>query len=281
MMTPWFKYWYDSFSALSVSFCFNFWSRWHRGARKGPHALHPVSQQSPQGYRRSSVNVCLVVPSSFPISKGRMSATSFLHSSFLQAINAVVLWPLHVWKVPQASKHLCSAKLQNRCDVSCACQSICPPKPSCACPLPVYLPSHTLLCLPVASLSALPHSAVLARCKSICPPTPCCACQSICPPTPQVLASLSALPHPRCLPVYLPSHTRGASQSICPPTPEVLASLSALQHPRCLPVYLPSNTRGACQSICPPTPEVLASLSAFPHPGCVPQHFITASVALW
>ena len=35
-----------------------------------------------------------------------MSAASFLHSSFLQAVNAVVLWLVRVEKVPQASEHL-------------------------------------------------------------------------------------------------------------------------------------------------------------------------------
>ena len=55
-----------------------------------------------------------------------MSAASFLHSSFLQAINAVMLWPVHVEKVPQASEHLCPAKLQTRCGICCAYQSICP-----------------------------------------------------------------------------------------------------------------------------------------------------------
>ena len=55
-----------------------------------------------------------------------MSAASFLHSSFLQAIDAVMLWPVHVEKVPQASEHICPTKLQTRCDICCACQSICP-----------------------------------------------------------------------------------------------------------------------------------------------------------
>ena len=32
-----------------------------------------------------------------------MSAASFLHSSFLPAISAVMLWLVHVQKVPQAS----------------------------------------------------------------------------------------------------------------------------------------------------------------------------------
>ena len=41
-----------------------------------------------------------------------MSAASFLRSSFLQAINAVMLWLVRVEKVPQASEHLCPAKLQ-------------------------------------------------------------------------------------------------------------------------------------------------------------------------
>ena len=41
----------------------------------------------------------------------------FLHSSFLQAISAVMLWPVHVQKVSQASEHLCPAKLQTRCDI--------------------------------------------------------------------------------------------------------------------------------------------------------------------
>ena len=54
------------------------------------------------------------------------SSSSFLHSSFLQAVNAVMLWPVHVQKVPQDSEHLCPAKLQTSCDLCCACQSICP-----------------------------------------------------------------------------------------------------------------------------------------------------------
>ena len=54
-----------------------------------------------------------------------MSAASFLHSSFLQAISAVMLWLVHVQKGPQTSEHLCPAKLQTRCDIYCACQSTC------------------------------------------------------------------------------------------------------------------------------------------------------------
>ena len=49
-----------------------------------------------------------------------MSTASFLHSSFVQAINAVMLWPEHVENVPQASEHLCPANLQTRCDICCA-----------------------------------------------------------------------------------------------------------------------------------------------------------------
>ena len=50
-----------------------------------------------------------------------MSAASFLHSSVLQVISAVMLWPVHAQKVPQASKHLCPA----RRDVCCAYHSVC------------------------------------------------------------------------------------------------------------------------------------------------------------
>ena len=54
-----------------------------------------------------------------------MSVPSFLHSSFLQAINAVMLWSIYGQNVPQASEHLCPTKVQTRCDICCACQSIC------------------------------------------------------------------------------------------------------------------------------------------------------------
>ena len=80
--------------------------------------LRPVSQQSPQNYLRNSANVC---HGAFSTLEGGMSAASF----FLQAISAVMLWPVHVQKVSQASEHLCPAKLQTRCDICCACQSIC------------------------------------------------------------------------------------------------------------------------------------------------------------
>ena len=40
-------------------------------------------------------------------------------------INAVMIRPVHIQKVPQASEHLCPAKLQTRCDICCACQSVC------------------------------------------------------------------------------------------------------------------------------------------------------------
>ena len=87
--------------------------------------VYTLSAPSPQGCPRNSASVCLVEHRSFPILEGGMSATYFLHSSFLQAINAVMLWPVHVQKVLQASEHLCPAKLQTRCDICCACQSIC------------------------------------------------------------------------------------------------------------------------------------------------------------
>ena len=73
-----------------------------------------VSQQSPQGCPSNSANVCQVEHRSFLTSEGGMSVASFLHFSFRQAINAVMLWPVHVQKVPQV------------CDICCACQSICP-----------------------------------------------------------------------------------------------------------------------------------------------------------
>ena len=111
---------------VPLSFSFSFSSRWHLSARKGPYALRPVSQQSLQGCPRNSATVCLVEHISFSTLEGGMSAASFLHSSFLQAINAVMLWPVHVQKVPQASEHLCPANLQTRCDTCSACQSICP-----------------------------------------------------------------------------------------------------------------------------------------------------------
>ena len=74
-------------------------SRWHRSARKGPYVLRPVSQQSPQGCPRNSANICLVEHRSLSTLEGGMSAASFLHSSFLQAINAVMLWLVHRLKL--------------------------------------------------------------------------------------------------------------------------------------------------------------------------------------
>ena len=76
----------------------SFRSKLHRSARKGPYALRPISQHSPQGCPRNSTNVCLVEHWSFPTSDGGTSAASFLHSSFLQAIDTVMLQPVHVRK---------------------------------------------------------------------------------------------------------------------------------------------------------------------------------------
>ena len=114
-----------SLAFTSISFSFSFNSRWHRSIWKGPYVLHPISQQSPKGCPRYSANICVVEHRSFTSLEVGMSATSSLHSSFLQAVNAVMLWPVHVQKVPQASEHLCRAKLQTRCNIWCACQSIC------------------------------------------------------------------------------------------------------------------------------------------------------------
>ena len=110
----------------SQFFSFSFNLKCHCSAQKSPYTLRLVSQQSPQDCPRNSANICLVEHRSFLTSEGGMSATSFLHPSFPQAINAVMLWPVHVQRVPQASEHLCPAKLQTRCDMCCAFQSICP-----------------------------------------------------------------------------------------------------------------------------------------------------------
>ena len=63
-----------------TSFPFSFSSRWHRGAPKSPYGLRPASQQSPQGFPRNCVNVCLVEHRSFSNLEGRVSASSFLRS---------------------------------------------------------------------------------------------------------------------------------------------------------------------------------------------------------
>ena len=59
-------------------------------------ALPRLTRQSPQRCLRNSANICLVEHRSFSTLEGGMSAASFLHSSFLQAINAEMLWPVHV-----------------------------------------------------------------------------------------------------------------------------------------------------------------------------------------
>ena len=110
----------------SLSFSFSFSSRWHHSTRKGPYALRPVSQQSPQGCHWNSANICLVEHRSFSTLEGGMSAASFLHSSFFQAINAVMLWLVRVEKVPQAPLP-CQAAVQ-------MWYLLC---------LPVYLPVHS------------------------------------------------------------------------------------------------------------------------------------------
>ena len=122
-----------SFYLTNDQSSFSFSSRWHRRAWKGPYALRPVSQQSPQGCLRNRAKICLVEHRSFSALEGGMSAASFLHSSFLQVISAAMLWPVHVQKVPQASEHLCPEKLQTRCDICCACQSIFPSIPIWVC----------------------------------------------------------------------------------------------------------------------------------------------------
>ena len=63
----------------------------------------PSLSSLPKFCPRNSAYVCLVEHRSFPTLEGGMSTASFLHSSFLQAINAVMLWPVHVQNVHQAS----------------------------------------------------------------------------------------------------------------------------------------------------------------------------------
>ena len=110
-------------------FSFSFCPRWHRSARKGPYTLHPVSQQSSQGCPRNSAIICLVEHRLVPTLEGVSSATSFLHSSFLQVIYSLIysltLWLVHVQKVPQTSEPLCPTKLQTSRDICCANQSVC------------------------------------------------------------------------------------------------------------------------------------------------------------
>ena len=71
----------DRFS-FKFQFIFIFTSRWYScAARKGPHALRHVIQQSPQGCPRNNADICLVEHRSFSTLEGRMSAAFFLHSS--------------------------------------------------------------------------------------------------------------------------------------------------------------------------------------------------------
>ena len=74
--------WWKGERLALASGSFSFSSKWRRNARKGPHALRPVSQQSPQGCPRNRANVCLVEHRSFPTLEGGMTVASFLHSSF-------------------------------------------------------------------------------------------------------------------------------------------------------------------------------------------------------
>ena len=76
---------------LDISLSFSVSSIWNCSSRKGPYALRPVSQQSPQGCPQNSAKMCLVEHRSFAKSEGGMSSDSFLHSSFLQAISAVMI----------------------------------------------------------------------------------------------------------------------------------------------------------------------------------------------
>ena len=93
--TIWMWFW----TPYSVSF----FSRWHCSAWKRPWlcALPGLSAVSPRLTLKQCQ--CLVEHWSFMTLEGGMSATSFLHSYFLQAVNAVMLWPVHVQQISQAS----------------------------------------------------------------------------------------------------------------------------------------------------------------------------------
>ena len=83
----------DGWVKTMLGFSFSFSSIWHRSARKGPYALRPVSQQSPQGCPRNSANVCLVEHRSFTTLEGGMSAASFLGTCDDLLANIPLCWP--------------------------------------------------------------------------------------------------------------------------------------------------------------------------------------------
>ena len=103
----------------SVFLFLSFNSRWHRSA---PPRLSAVSPRLPSKQCQYLSGWTQIV---FELGGWNVGRFLFLHSSFLQAINAVMLCPAHVQKVPQTSQHLCPAKLQTTCDICCACQSTC------------------------------------------------------------------------------------------------------------------------------------------------------------
>ena len=70
---------------LLPSFSFSFTSGCHRSARKGPYALHPVSQQSPRGCPRNSASIRLVEHRSVSTLEGGMTWQTW------------VLFPLSPW----------------------------------------------------------------------------------------------------------------------------------------------------------------------------------------
>ena len=112
--------------STSFSFSFSFRSRWLRSARKCPYALRLFFRQCPSFCSQTVLGFFFLVEHrSITTPEGEVSAAFFLHSSFLQTTSAMMLWPVHVQKIPQASKHLCLAKLQTRCDICCACKSVC------------------------------------------------------------------------------------------------------------------------------------------------------------
>ena len=90
-----------------LTWSFTFCSRCHHSARKGPYTLCLFSKQSPQSCPQNSANSGVIEYRSFLTWEGGMLAASILLSFSLQAISAVMLWPVHVQKILQASEHLC------------------------------------------------------------------------------------------------------------------------------------------------------------------------------
>ena len=99
-----------------------FGSRRHWSAWKDQYEFTPSLSSLP----RSSINVRLVKHRSLWISEGGTQSTSLLCPSVLQAIKAVILWFVHVLKVPSDSWCFWLTMLLSSRNVCCICSSMCP-----------------------------------------------------------------------------------------------------------------------------------------------------------